>query len=126
MNLKIDRTIPIAISALSSAITFAVSSAATGQNGAAKTTKALSNLGIGNSGMKGGIVTLGVEALSVDKATEFFISQLFIKSINKMLLNGEDETLIMNRINQFPISQNLKSRLREIVYLQNKELPYAK
>jgi hypothetical protein len=126
MNIYIDKTIPMVVSAITTYSTFALSSITTGQVGAARTTKALGNLGLFHTGMKGGIVTLFAEAKCVDKATEFLISRLFIKSVSRMLSDGDDKILIMSRIDAFPISDDLKSRLRELVNLHNRELQYAK
>ena len=123
MKISIDKVIPKVVSLVTTYGTFALAGVSTGQTGAPRTTSALSTLSIGNTGMHGGLVTLFIESLTVDKIVEISIDKIFIMSIKSMIKNGEEISVIYERIDQFPISDGLKSQLREILILSEKESP---
>lgn len=115
MNICIDKIVPIAVSGVTTFCTFGIAGAASGQRGAARTTSALSTLGVCNTGMKGGVALLLTESITLDKLIEKGIDKIFIKSVRTMIGNGEEINTINERIDKFPVSLGLKAQLKELV-----------
>ncbi|MCG9134552.1 hypothetical protein J5I95_23050 [Candidatus Poribacteria bacterium] len=81
--------------------------------GAAAITSALAALG--PFGMLGGIATLGILAFISKALAEFGIDQLFQAVFTRLRENGETCKTILERIEDYPISSELRQRLREFV-----------
>jgi len=90
---------------------------ASGQNGGARLTKALSSLGPG--GMIGGLITLGVIQAGSFLITEETIEWVYTCAIHQMLKDGVSQEDVISRINSYKISSGLRERLR------NEAMSYA-
>lgn len=88
-----------------------VAMSATGLSGAAAVTAALSSLGPG--GMIGGIAFLGVVGLIFEGLTEFGFDQIFVSVVKELYKKGETKESIQQKIEKYPVSKSLKSKLRE-------------
>ena len=85
-----------------------------GYAGGAAIVTALSALGPG--GIIGGIATLGLIGIIMHGLTEFGLDAIFGAVVKQLIINGETQESILGKIQNYPISRNLKSRLREEVY----------
>ena len=88
---------------------------ATGLAGGAAIVTALAALGPG--GMIGGIATLGVIGLCTQGLAQFGLESIFSAVVKELVRKGENKTSILSKIEKYPISRNLKCRLREEVEL---------
>ena len=84
--------------------------AATGYVGAAALTAALAALGPG--GMLGGILTLGVAALISEGLAKYGFEAIFTAVVKELYKRGETKQTILEKINKYPISKELKEKLR--------------
>ena len=84
---------------------------ATGLAGGAAITTALAALGPG--GMLGGIVTLGVIGLASEAITEFGFDAVFNAVVKELYKRGETKCSILEKIEKYPVSNDLKRKLRE-------------
>ena len=84
---------------------------ATGLAGGAAITAALAALGPG--GMIGGIVTLGAMGLVSEAVAEYGIDAIFTGVVKELYKRGETKDSIINKINKYPVSKGLKSKLIE-------------
>jgi uncharacterized membrane protein len=82
--------------------------------GAAALTFALASLG-GPFGMLGGIAVLGILLLISHALTSYGFDALFHAVIAKILEKGTTKEEILSRIADYPISADLKRKLRETV-----------
>ena len=84
---------------------------ATGLAGGAAITAALAALGPG--GMIGGIATLGVIGLLSEGIAKYGVDAIFT-AVGKELYNrGETKESILKKIEKYPVSKELKRKLRE-------------
>lgn len=90
-------------------LTVAVS--ATGYAGAAALTAALAALGPG--GMIGGIATLGAIGLISEAITEYGFDAIFSSVVKELYKRGETKESLLEKIDKYPVSENLKRRLKE-------------
>jgi hypothetical protein len=81
--------------------------------GAAAITSSLAALG--PFGMLGGIATLGILAFISRALAEFGVDQLFQAVLIRLKENGETCETILERIEGYPISSELRQRLREFI-----------
>ena len=88
-----------------------VTMAATGLSGAAAITAALAMLGPG--GMIGGIVLLGVAGLLAQALTEYGFEAIFSGVVKELYEKGETKESILKKIDEYPVSNSLKRKLRE-------------
>ncbi len=84
---------------------------ATGLAGGAALVAALAALGPG--GIVGGIAMLGVLSLLAHELTEYGVDAVFKGVLKELVKRGESKESILHKINAYPISQKLKSVLRE-------------
>lgn len=84
---------------------------ATGLAGGAAITVALAALGPG--GMIGGIVTLGVLGLISEGIAKYGMDAIFSAVVIELYKRGETKESILNKIQKYPVSKDLKRRLRE-------------
>ena len=83
----------------------------TGYAGGAAIITALAALGPG--GIIGGIATLGVIGLITQGITEYGMEAIFCAVVKELLEQGESKGSILEKVEKYPISKSLKSRLRE-------------
>ncbi len=90
---------------------------ASGYAGAAAIIAALAALGPGGiiGGIIGGIATLGVIGLITHGITEYGVEAIFCAVVQELVKKGESKETILAKIDAYPISKSLKSRLREEV-----------
>ena len=89
---------------------------ATGLHGGARLTTALSALGPG--GMIGGMVSLlAVQAVSF-VLSEVAIERIYIRVVRQLCKEGYPIVDIMKTINEYPVSGQLKERLKREVAIQ--------
>ena len=81
--------------------------------GAAAITSSLAALG--PFGMLGGIATLGILAFISRALAEFGVDQLFQGVLIRLRENGETCETILERIEGYPISSELRQKLREFI-----------
>lgn len=84
---------------------------ATGLAGGAAITAALAALGPG--GMIGGIATLGVLGLISEGIAKYGMDAIFSAVVIELYKRGETKEYILNKIQKYPVSKDLKRRLRE-------------
>lgn len=84
---------------------------ATGLAGGAAITVALAALGPG--GMIGGIATLGIIGLVSEGIVEYGIDAIFSAVVKELYKRGETKESILSKINKYPVSKDLKRKLRE-------------
>ena len=84
---------------------------ATGLSGAAAITAALAALGPG--GILGGIATLGVIGIISEAITEYGLDAIFNAVVKELYKRGEDQDSILEKIEKYPVSNELKRKLRE-------------
>jgi hypothetical protein len=84
---------------------------ATGLAGGAAITAALAALGPG--GMIGGIATLGVLGLISEGIAKYGMDAIFSAVVIELYKRGETKESILNKIQKYPVSKDLKRRLRE-------------
>ncbi len=86
---------------------------ATGYAGAAAITAALSSIGPG--GMIGGIATLCVAVVIVDAISKFGFDVIYSGVIKELYKRGETKETILKKIEGYPISSDLKRKLKEVL-----------
>ena len=86
---------------------------ATGFAGGAALTTALAALGPG--GMIGGIATLGVIGLISEGIAEFGFDAVFTAVVKELYKRGETKKSILKKIEKYPVSKDLKRKLKESV-----------
>lgn len=84
---------------------------ATGLAGGAAITAALAALGPG--GMIGGIATLGVIGLLSEEIAKYGVDAIFSSVVKELYKRGETKETINEKIKKYPISKDLKRKLRE-------------
>lgn len=84
---------------------------ATGLAGGAAITAALAALGPG--GMIGGIATLGVIGLISEGIAKYGMDAIFSAVVQELYKRGETKESITQKINKYPVSKNLKRKLKE-------------
>lgn len=84
---------------------------ATGLAGGAAITAALAALGPG--GMIGGIATLGVLGLISEGIAKYGMDAIFSAVVIELYKRGETKESILRKIQKYPVSKDLKRRLRE-------------
>ena len=82
---------------------------ASGHNGAARLTTALSSIGPG--GMRGGLVTLGAIQVGSFFATEALIEMVYIAAVKQMISDGASQEEVYSTIESYNVSTGLKTRL---------------
>ena len=93
---------------------FQIACKASKHTGCAAFTSGLGSLG-GTFGMKGGLVTLGLVGIATDLVFEQAID-LILKGIVKQLCReGESQEEIFSKIDEYPVSVELKLKLKEVV-----------
>lgn len=90
---------------------FMVALSATGLAGGAAITAALAALGPG--GMIGGIATLGIIGLISEAITEYGFDTIFSAVVNELYKRGETLESLFKKIDKYPVSKSLKSKLKE-------------
>lgn len=84
---------------------------ATGLAGGAAITTALAAIGPG--GMIGGIVTLGIIGLISEGITEYGFDAIFNAVVKELYKRGETKNSILKKIEKYPVSKQLKRKLRD-------------
>ena len=84
---------------------------ATGLAGGAAITTALAALGPG--GMIGGIATLGVIGLLSEGIAKYGVDAIFSSVVKELYKRGESKESILKKIKKYPISRDLKRKLKE-------------
>lgn len=84
---------------------------ATGLAGGAALTAALAALGPG--GMIGGIATLGAIGLISEAIAEYGFDAIFSAVVKELYKRGESKESLLEKINKYPVSKNLKIKLKE-------------
>ncbi len=86
---------------------------ATGLAGGAAITAALAALGPG--GMVGGIATLGVIGLISEGIAKYGVDAIFSAVVKELYKRGETKESILNKIQRYPVSKDLKRKLTELI-----------
>lgn len=86
---------------------------ATGLAGGAAITAALAALGPG--GMIRGIVTLGAIGLISEAITEYGVDTIFKAVVTELYRRGETKESLLTKISKYPVSNNLKLKLKESI-----------
>ena len=84
---------------------------ATGLAGGAAITTALAALRPG--GMLGGIVTLGIIGLVSEGIAQYGVDAIFSAVVKELYRKGETKEEILQKVNRYPISKDLKRKLKE-------------
>ncbi len=98
---------------------FMVALSATGLAGGAAITAALAALGPG--GMIGGIATLGIIGLISEAITEYGFDTIFSAVVKELYKRGETKDSLFRKIDKYPVSKSLKSKLKEKIRTLNSE-----
>jgi hypothetical protein len=106
MDKIIDKIVALGIPGLVLFIAISVSGAA----GAAGIVSALAFLG-GPFGMLGGIVALGIITLFSKALAEYGFEAIFTEVIRRFEAQGKSKDEIINTINSYPISRELKEKI---------------
>lgn len=99
---------------------FMVALSATGLAGGAAITAALAALGPG--GMIGGIAILGIIGLISEAITEYGFDTIFSAVVNELYKRGETIESLLKKIDKYPVSKSLKSKLKEKLRSLNSEV----
>ena len=91
-----------------------VAMSATGYAGAAALTTALAALG-GPLGMLGGIAVLGLLVLISGGLSKYGFDKIYEAVVKKLLEKGETKESIIKKIENYPISKDLKRKLKELL-----------
>ena len=83
----------------------------TGLSGAAAYTAALATIGPG--GMLGGLVTLGAIGLISEGLTKYGFDAIFNASVKELYKRGENKESILKKIEKYPVTNELKMKLRD-------------
>lgn len=86
---------------------------ATGLAGGAAITAALAALGPG--GMIGGIATLGAIGVISEAIAEYGFDAIFSAVVQELYKRGETKGSLLSKIEKYPVSNNLKRKLKENV-----------
>lgn len=86
---------------------------ATGLAGGAAITTALAALGPG--GILGGIATLGIIGLISEGIAQYGIDTIFSAVVKELYRKGETKEQLLQKIGRYPISKDLKRKLKEHV-----------
>ncbi|MCI5898138.1 MAG: hypothetical protein MRZ82_03955 [Firmicutes bacterium] len=86
---------------------------ATGLAGGAAITTALAALGPG--GIIGGIATLGIIGLISEGIAQYGVDAIFSAVVKELYRKGETKEHILQKIERYPISKDLKRKLKEYV-----------
>lgn len=86
---------------------------ATGLAGGAAITTALVALGPG--GILGGIATLGIIGLISEGIAQYGIDTIFSAVVKELYRKGETKEQLLQKIGRYPISKDLKRKLKEYV-----------
>ena len=86
---------------------------ATGLAGGAAITTALAALGPG--GIIGGIATLGVIGLLSEGIAKYGVDAILTAVVKELYKRGETKESIISKIEKYPISKDLKRKLKESV-----------
>ncbi|MDJ0568061.1 MAG: hypothetical protein WBM44_02185 [Waterburya sp.] len=89
-----------------------VAMAVTGWAGAAAITAGLAMLG-GPFGMLGGIAVLGILAMISKGLAEYGFEAIFTATVEELKKKGKTTSEIENEINSYPISRELKLKIKE-------------
>ena len=84
---------------------------ATGLTGAAALTAALAAIGPG--GMIGGIITLGAGVIIADAVTKYGFDAIYTGVVKELYKRGETKESIREKIQNYPVSRDLKRKLQE-------------
>lgn len=95
------------------ALVFVVAIGATGLSGAAAITAALAALGPG--GMIGGIAFLGVASVIASLISKYGYEAIFKAVIKELYKRGETKESMLDKINKYHISKELKLKLKDQV-----------
>ena len=90
---------------------------ATGLAGGAAITTALAALGPG--GILGGIATLGIIGLISEGIAQYGVDAIFSAVIKELYRKGETKEEILRKIKKYPISKELKRKLKENIEMKN-------
>jgi hypothetical protein len=97
---------------------FQLARKASGHNGGPSYTTALSSFG-GPFGMKGGIVTLMVIGKAAGFITEKSIEVILNSVVKQLCSEGESQEEIFAKIDKYPVSRDLKLKLKDTVQQYN-------
>ena len=86
---------------------------ATGLAGGAAITAALAALGPG--GMIGGIATFGAIGVISEAIAEYGFDAIFSAVVQELYKRGETKESLLSKIEKYPVSNNLKRKLKENV-----------
>lgn len=111
-NPMLDKSSPQILAAMITSGTYLTAKYCSGAAGAASVTKALNTVGMGN-GMETGLFMLGTIQLTSSMALEHLMDRLLIRGVRKRLTNGESREALIADIDGYPLSNELKARLRE-------------
>ncbi len=90
---------------------FVLAMSATGYVGAAAVTTALAALGPG--GMVGGVAFLGVAGVLSDALAKYGVDAVFSAVVAELYKRGESKETIMRKVDKYPVSKDLKRKLKE-------------
>lgn len=89
-----------------------------GYAGAAAITVALSTIG-GPLGMLGGIGVLGLSVYVSQAISKYGFEKIYSETIKGLLDKGETKSSILGKIEKYPISKELKLKLKELLKEHN-------
>ncbi len=93
---------------------FQLARKASGHKGAPSYTTALSSFG-GRFGMSGGIVVLGLVGTATDFVTEKSTAAILNRVVKQLCIEGESQEEIFAKIDKYPVSKDLKLKLKDTV-----------
>ena len=91
-----------------------IAMSATGYAGGAALTTALAALG-GPLGMLGGIAVLGLLVLISSGLSKYGFDKIYEAVVKKLYEKGETKESILEKIKNYPISKDLKRKLKEVI-----------
>lgn len=97
---------------------FELARKASGHKGGPSYTTALSSFG-GPLGMKGGIIALGIIGTAASFVTEQTVSTILNSVVKQLCIEGETQEEIFAKIEKYPVSKELKLKLKETVRQYN-------
>lgn len=97
---------------------FQLARKASGHNGGPSYTTALSSFG-GPFGMKGGIVTLMIIGKAAGFITEKSIEVILNSVVKQLCSEGESQEDIFAKIDKYPVSRDLKLKLKDTAQQYN-------
>ncbi|MAL61154.1 MAG: hypothetical protein CMC14_14025 [Flavobacteriaceae bacterium] len=112
--IKLDKVIEYLISLGVPGLILLVAISASGYAGAAAITAALSTIGFG-LGMLAGLGVLGVSIMVSRAISKYGFERIYSGTVKGLIEKGETKESILSKVNKYPISKDLKLKLKELL-----------